>query len=141
MDVIRYCESGGFAACISPASQCLGSNVRNPWSYSIGKQMYFQLADKWPPGLLLTRNSMCFRRVCFHTDDSKFKPCLCLLTTLCLPIPSAILSITVALGMADGVSLLVAANRRNFKGTPMNVACNECRRRKTKVRQPGDSFD
>jgi hypothetical protein len=31
-----------FAACISHAAQCLGSKLRNLWSYSVEKQMYFQ---------------------------------------------------------------------------------------------------
>ncbi|KAM0712560.1 hypothetical protein Q7P35_000006 [Cladosporium inversicolor] len=39
---------------------------------------------------------------------------------------------TVALHPAQGATPLTSRPRRNFKGTPVNLACNECRRRKVK---------
>ncbi|KAM0702460.1 hypothetical protein Q7P35_009888 [Cladosporium inversicolor] len=39
---------------------------------------------------------------------------------------------TLALHPAQGATPLARRPRRNFKGTPVNLACNECRRRKVK---------
>lgn len=42
---------------------------------------------------------------------------------------------TLTLHSAQSATLLASRPRRNFKGTPVNLACNECRRRKVKVCQ------